>query len=393
MRQVVILGSTGSVGRQTLSVLREQAEHFALYALVAHSCVVEMVEQCIAFRPRYAILAHEPSARTLKKELLRNKIYDTKVLGTADVTGLVTDTVVTDVICATSGTACLEPMLRAAQAGKRLLISNKETLIIAGWLLREAAQQGAALIVPVDSEHSALFQVLGGVFANRDRKASQIILTASGGPCLRYPEEQLRLLTPTQAVMHPTWSMGRKISVDSATLMNKGLEVIEAAFLFDFPLNRIKVVIHPQSIVHSMVEYRDGSVLAQMSYPDMRVPIAFALAYPNRMASGVAPVDWAQVGQLTFEAVDHRRFPCLRLAYQAYEAGQTSVIALNAANEIAVHSFLNRQISFTQIVSLVTQAVEHFVTYRAVKSLDDILFVDQEVRRYVSDAVCTKAVV
>ena len=370
---VTILGATGSIGASTLDVLARHPERFRAFALTAHSGADALYEACLRHRPRFAVLSGAPEDRHLKgkfaqagSELLFGGEALEYVAGHSEADA---------VMAAIVGAAGLAPTLAAARAGKRLLIANKEALVMAGPIFMAIAKAAGAEVVPVDSEHNAVFQCL-----SNPRAVRKIMLTASGGPFRTAPAEKLRAVTPDEACAHPNWVMGRKISVDSATMMNKGLEVIEARWLFDIEPQRIEVLVHPQSIVHSLVEYVDGSVIAQLSNPDMRVPIAHALAHPERVDSGARPLELALLKNLSFEAPDERRFPCLPLAYAALRAGGTSPAVLNAANEVAVDAFLSRRLPFMSIASVIEGTLEQVASGRA-SGLEDVLAADAEARR------------
>ncbi|RPH41964.1 MAG: 1-deoxy-D-xylulose-5-phosphate reductoisomerase [Burkholderiales bacterium] len=347
MKRITILGATGSVGESTLDVVARHPDRFEVFALTARRSHERLLEQCLVHRPAYAVLS-EPGAAAALRAALAARGSRTEVLDGPEAAAQVASASETDlVMAAIVGAAGLEPTLAAARAGKTLLLANKEAIVMAGPVFLAAVREGGARVLPIDSEHNAVFQCLppdGGREGVR-----RIVLTASGGPFRSMDAARMAEVTPEQAVAHPNWSMGRKISVDSATMMNKGLELIEAHFLFDMPTDRLDVVIHPQSIIHSMVEYVDGSILAQLGNPDMRTPIAHALAWPQRIASGVSLLDLALHGRLDFERPDPVRFPCLRLAREALAAGAAAPCVLNAANEMAVEAFLERRIRFTDI--------------------------------------------
>ena len=358
MKQVLtILGATGSIGVSTLDVVARHPEKFEVFALAGHRQTAKLAEQCCSFRPRYAVVADEASAAELEQHLSLAGV-DTEVLhGSEALIDVATAAEVTGVMAAIVGAAGLPPTLAAAAAGKTIYLANKETLVVSGALFMETARRSGAQVLPIDSEHNAIYQVLpenytGSLHAHG---IQSIILTASGGPFLETDLSAFDRITPAQAVKHPNWSMGQKISVDSASMMNKGLELIEAHWLFNCPPEQLEVVIHPQSVIHSMVRYLDGSVLAQMGNPDMRTPIAYCLGLPERIDSGVGCLDFSRMGDLTFREPDFKRFPCLKLAYQAMHAGGAAPCILNAANEEAVAAFLNHQIRFTDIA----QVVEH----------------------------------
>jgi 1-deoxy-D-xylulose-5-phosphate reductoisomerase len=382
MQHISILGSTGSIGTSTLDVVSRHPDRFKIVALSANSQVDLLFRQCVQFKPRYAVLLAEDAASDLRRRV-REASLGTEVLsGIAALEQIVSLPEVDAVMAAIVGAAGLRPTLAAARAGKKILLANKETLVMAGNVFMEAVHASGAKLLPIDSEHNAIFQALprgfdGNMSANGVRR---ILLTASGGPFRNLPLSELDNVTPEQACTHPNWVMGRKISVDSASMMNKGLEVIEARWLFNAGADDIQVVVHPQSVIHSLVEYVDGSVLAQLGNPDMRTPIAFGLAYPDRIDAGVAPLDLFEVATLNFTAPDFERFPCLALAYQALRSGGTAPAVLNAANEEAVASFLDRQISFLSIPRVI-RAVLDELSVRDVVSLEDVLFADAEARQ------------
>ncbi|MGE5638674.1 MAG: 1-deoxy-D-xylulose-5-phosphate reductoisomerase [Clostridia bacterium] len=370
---VTILGATGSIGASTLDVLARHPGRFRAFALTAHSAAEPLLAACVAHRPRYAVLAGVEESRALKKTFAE---AGTELLfGAAALEEVAAHPDCHAVMAAIVGAAGLRPALAAARAGKKILLANKEALVMAGPVFVGAARAGGAQVLPVDSEHNAVFQCLSDT-----RFVRRILLTASGGPFRGVSSDKLRAVTPDEACAHPNWVMGRKISVDSATMMNKGLEVIEARWLFDVEPERIEVVVHPQSIVHSLVEYLDGSVLAQLSNPDMRVPIAHALAHPERIESGARPLDLALLKSLSFEAPDEQRFPCLPLAYAALRAGGSAPAVLNAANEVAVEAFLARRLPFTSIARVIEGTLAQLGAGRA-ETLEDVLAADREARR------------
>ncbi len=384
-QKITILGSTGSVGKSTLDVIARNPTKFEVIALTAHSNPEELARQCKLFNARMAVIS-DPRRESQLADALRD--VDSKAEAMSGPEALLdavahpdVDTVMASIV----GAAGLAPTLHAAERGLKLLLANKESMVIAGQLLISAARKSGARILPVDSEHNAVFQALPESFDLRHEAAleacgvDRIILTASGGPFLNTPAEELGNVTPDQACAHPNWDMGRKISVDSATLMNKGLELIEAHWLFGARPDQLEVLIHPQSIVHSMVCYRDGSVLAQLGTPDMRTPIAHTLAWPGRIDAGVEQLDLAQARDLTFVTPDTNRFPGLNLAYQAMKTGGVAPITLNAANEVAVECFLNGQISFDRIPGIVSKALEAG-SFNVVGSIGDIMAHDEEVR-------------
>ena len=357
MTRLAVLGATGSIGTNTLDVAARHPETFRVRAVAAGRDVEGLLAICQRYRPDRAALADEAAAARLRDRLAAEGLGDVEVsAGEAGVAALAADAEVDAVVTAVVGAAGLASSLAACEAGKTILLANKETLVVAGAAFMETARRSGARIVPVDSEHNAVFQGLPGGKASAPG-VERILLTASGGPFRDRDPGTLAAITPEEAVAHPNWSMGQKISVDSATMMNKGLEVIEACHLFDLPPERVDVVIHRQSLVHALVGYRDGSYLAQVGSPDMRVPIAYAMGYPGRIASGVELIDLAAAGRLDFEAVDERRFPCLRLAYQALRAGGGACAVLNAANEVAVGAFLDRRLRFDRIAAVIEEAL------------------------------------
>ncbi|OFA03535.1 1-deoxy-D-xylulose-5-phosphate reductoisomerase [Duganella phyllosphaerae] len=385
MQRITILGATGSIGVSTLDVLARHPERYAVYALSAHSRVDALAAQCIAFKPQRAVVGTAEAAGRLAA-LLRAANVNTEVeYGEAALCAISSAPEVDSVMAAIVGAAGLAPTLAAARAGKKILLANKEALVMSGQLFMDAVAESGAILLPIDSEHNAIFQAMpqfgGRMPAVRDAGAgvAKILLTASGGPFLTRDVATLEDVTPEQACKHPNWSMGRKISVDSATMMNKGLEVIEAHWLFGAPADRIEVVIHPQSVIHSMVSYVDGSVLAQLGNPDMRTPIAHALAYPERIASGVAQLDITEIATLQFHRPDYARFPCLALAFDALRAGGTAPALLNAANEVAVQAFLDRKIGFRQIDRVIAQVVDQ-LPHGAADSIDIVMAQDGAAR-------------
>ena len=356
---LTILGSTGSIGESTLDVVSRHPEKFRVFALAGHRQVDKLVAQCKQFRPEYAVVGDAGHAAELEKKLKQEGI-DTQVLyGSQALIDVASADEVSGVMCAIVGAAGLPSALAAAQKGKTIYLANKETLVVSGALFMETARQNSATVLPIDSEHNAIFQVLPRDYTGRlnEHGINSIILTASGGPFLNTDLSTFDSITPEQAVKHPNWSMGRKISVDSASMMNKGLELIEAHWLFNCPPEKLEVVIHPQSVIHSMVRYRDGSVLAQLGNPDMRTPIAYCLGLPERIDSGVGELDFGALSALTFQKPDFDRFPCLKLAYQAMNAGGAAPCVLNAANEVAVAAFLDKCIKFTDIAKVVAHCL------------------------------------
>ena len=356
---LTILGSTGSIGESTLDVVSRHPEKFRVFALAGHRQVDKLAAQCKQFRPEYAVVGDAGHAAELEKKLKQEGI-DTQVLyGSQALIDVASADEVSGVMCAIVGAAGLPSALVAAQKGKTIYLANKETLVVSGALFMETARQNGATVLPIDSEHNAIFQVLPRGYTGRlnEHGINSIILTASGGPFLNTDLSTFDSITPEQAVKHPNWSMGRKISVDSASMMNKGLELIEAHWLFNCPPEKLEVVIHPQSVIHSMVRYRDGSVLAQLGNPDMRTPIAYCLGLPERIDSGVGELDFGALSALTFQKPDFDRFPCLKLAYQAMNAGGAAPCVLNAANEVAVAAFLDKRIKFTDIAKVVAHCL------------------------------------
>src|SRR6267142_4313399 len=374
VKRLAILGSTGSIGASTLAVVERHPDRFEVTALSADRQVDRLLAQCLKFRPKYAALADAAAAEQLRVEVRAAGLKCEVLAGEAALAQIAAAPEVDAVMAAIVGSPGLASTLAAARAGKQLLLANKEALVMAGALLMDAVRASGAVLLPIDSEHNAIFQALPREFDGDFGRAGvkRLWLTASGGPFLRAARAQLAQVTPEQACAHPNWVMGRKISVDSATLMNKGLEVIEASWLFGFAPANIDVVVHPQSVVHSMVEFVDGSVLAQLGTPDMRTPLAYALAFPERVASGSDTLDFLTLGALTFEAPDYARFPCLRLAYDALRAGPTACVWLNAANEMAVDAFLARRLSFLGIAGVIEATLEQ-APLQAPHSIDEVL--------------------
>lgn len=380
---VVILGATGSIGASTLDVVTRHPERFRVVGLSANRDVERLAALCEQHRPEFAALADASHVRALEARLSAAGLNTRVLAGPQGLVELAELSGADVVMAAIVGAAGLQPTLAAVRAGKRLLLANKESLVMAGGLfMREVRERGVTLL-PIDSEHNAVFQCMPPDFS-RGLDAvgvSRVLLTASGGPFREMPQECLHAVTPDQACAHPNWSMGRKISVDSATLMNKGLEVIEAHWLFDVPATRIDVVVHPQSVIHSMVAYADGSVLAQLGNPDMRTPIAHAMAWPERVEAGVAPLDLVEVARLDFQLADQSRFPCLRLAYNALASGGTATAVLNAANEVAVGAFLERMLPFTAIPAVIEETMEALGSAPAA-DLDAVIAADQAAREH-----------
>jgi len=376
---IAILGSTGSVGVSTLDVVRRNPGKFRVEGLTANTSVESLAAQCREFRPRVAAVADEAAARSLAMELRAAGLPTDVVCGPPGLLAVAALAEAETVVAAIVGAAGLLPTMEAARAGKRLLLANKESAVMAGRLLMTMVREHGACLIPIDSEHNAVFQCLPGGAAGENSGVKGILLTASGGPFLELPLDALDDVTPEQACDHPNWDMGRKISVDSATMMNKGLEVIEACRLFGLGVDAVHVVVHPQSIVHSLVQYRDGSVLAQLGNPDMRTPIAHALAWPERIDSGVGPLDLFEVSRLDFRAPDEERFPCLRLAAEAAAADGAAPVWLNAANEVAVQAFLDRRIRFPAIAAIIESILAKCQS-PAPGDLDAILELDREAR-------------
>ncbi len=383
VRTLAILGATGSIGDSTLDVVARHPDRFVVAGLAAHRQWQKLAQLCRRFRPQLAALLDADAARSLERELEADGLPTRVVAGIDGLNAVASLAQADTVLAAIVGAAGLAPTLAAARAGKRILLANKEALVIGGAAFMEAVREGGATLLPIDSEHNAIFQCLPRDYARGHAAAGvrRILLTGSGGPFRKRPLTELAAVTPDEACAHPNWSMGRKISVDSATMMNKGLEVIEAHWLFAVPRERIEVVIHPQSVVHSMVEYVDGSVLAQLGHPDMRTPIAQALAYPDRVESGVGLLDLARQGALSFEPPDFDRFPCLGLAFDALDAGGTAAAVLNAANEIAVAAFLAGDARFTDIAAACGETLARVAT-QPVRTLDDALAADAEARAF-----------
>ncbi len=392
-RRLAILGSTGSIGVSTLDVVRRNPQSLQVVALSANAQVERMVRQCLEFRPRLAVMGNQRAAHQLRAELRAQGAGDIQVDGGVEaLAALAADPGSDTVMAAIVGAAGLLPTLAAAQAGKRVLLANKEALVMSGALFMEEVRRHGAELLPIDSEHNAVFQCLptsrrGGL---EEMGVTQIMLTASGGPFRELAADQLPLVTPEQACAHPNWEMGRKISVDSATLMNKGLELIEACWLFEALPSQVRVVLHPQSVIHSLVAYQDGSVLAQLGNPDMRTPIAHALAWPARIDSGVAVLDLPAVARLDFGEPDRVRFPCLELAEVAAGAGGAAPTVLNAANEIAVAAFLERRIRFTSIPEVIEKTMSEFPSPSA-PELEGVLALDREARACAAAWVARQA--
>ena len=378
MIRIAILGATGSIGHSTLDVIARNADQYEVFAVSGYQRLTELLEICKKFQPKLAAVP-EKEAIKFQAQLLAAGCKTQVVAGIEGLQILASTPEVDLVVAAIVGAAGLLPTLAAVKAGKRILLANKEALVMSGALFMDAVKTHQAVLLPIDSEHNAIFQCLPADFAKRsfaEQGIEKLLLTASGGPFRGWSKEALQAVTPTQAVAHPNWSMGQKISVDSATLMNKGLELIEACWLFNVQPQQIEVVVHPQSIIHSMVSYRDGSVLAQLGNPDMRTPIAHALAWPKRIPAGVNPLNLITSAALTFEQPDEAAFPCLKLARQAFEAGGTAPALLNAANEVAVAAFLEDRIRFTEIPQVISQVLD-LSSIHAANDLEFLLSEDQ----------------
>ena len=390
---VTVLGATGSIGLSTLDVIARHPTRYRVVALTANRQVDRLLEQCRAFEPEYVVLADVDAAEQMQKKLCEAGLQATVLSGVEGLETVASLEQTQQVMAAIVGAAGLRPTLAAAHAGKRILLANKEALVMSGKIFMDAVQENGAELLPIDSEHNAIFQSMPGTFSCAHSAdglttmgVQKILLTASGGPFRGMDQSQLESVTPDQACAHPNWSMGRKISVDSASMMNKGLEVIEACWLFNALPDQIQVVVHPESVVHSMVSYDDGSVLAQLGNPDMRTPIAHAMAWPERMTSGVVALDLFEVSQLNFERPDMERFPCLRLAYAAGKAGGTAPAVLNAANEVAVQSFLDEKIRFTEIPEIISQTVNNLAVEGG-ETLEAVLAADQSAREMATTLV------
>nr|WP_256737491.1 1-deoxy-D-xylulose-5-phosphate reductoisomerase [Pseudomonas sp. dw_358] len=370
VQRITVLGATGSIGLSTLDVIARHPDRYQVFALSGHSRLQELLGLCVRHRPQVAVVPDDQAAEWLTTGLRAEGLVTEVLVGEAGLCDVAAAPEVDAVMAAIVGAAGLSPTLAAVRAGKKVLLANKEALVMSGALFMQAVRDSGAVLLPIDSEHNAIFQCLPGDFGRGLEKVGvrRILLTASGGPFRRTPLAELAEVTPEQACAHPNWSMGRKISVDSASMMNKGLELIEACWLFDVRPEQVEVVVHPQSVIHSLVDYVDGSVLAQLGNPDMRTPIANALAWPARIDSGVAPLDLFAIARLDFEAPDEVRFPCLRLARQAAQAGQSAPAALNAANEVAVSAFLERRIRYPEIAGM----IEDVLNQQAVVPLADL---------------------
>jgi 1-deoxy-D-xylulose-5-phosphate reductoisomerase len=389
-QRIAVLGSTGSVGANTLDVIARHPDRFEVFALSASTQVDLMLQQCLQFRPALAAMAQESAGRALAARIESSGLPTRVLWGAAALDAIASHEQVDAVMASIVGAAGLSSCIAAARAGKKLLLANKEALVVGGELFLAAVKQGGATLLPIDSEHSAIFQSLPEDPSTWDARVEKIILTASGGPFRTREPASLRAVTPDEACAHPNWVMGRKISVDSATMMNKALEVIEARYLFGLAPERLQVVIHPQSVIHSMVQYRDTSVVAQLGTPDMRVPIAFGLAWPDRVASGAQPLDFGTLADMSFESLDSRghreRFPGLQLAFDALAAAPGTTAVLNASNEVAVAAFLDRRIRFDQIHS-VNLATLAGLSPSKTQTLQDLLALDAEARRTADTAI------
>ncbi len=391
-QKLTVLGATGSIGVSTLDVVARHPDRYEVIALTGNSRVEVLLDQCLQHRPRYAVAGHADAVAGLT-ERLRSAGLGTEVLaGPAALEQVAALSEVDMVMAAIVGAAGLEPTLAAVRQGKRVLLANKEVLVMAGALFMDEVRRCGATLLPIDSEHNAIFQSLPAGYAGDPARAgvSHILLTASGGPFLDASLERLRNVTPAEACAHPNWEMGRKISVDSATLMNKGLEVIEAHWLFNLPVEQIEVVIHPQSVIHSLVQYVDGSVLAELGNPDMRTPIAHAMAWPERIAAGVAPLDLPTIARLSFQQPDLLRFPCLALAFRALRSGGNAATVLNAANEVAVAAFLDGRLPFLAIAEIIAATLDA-VPVRPMADLAAILAEDAHARGVATELLASKS--
>ncbi len=379
--QITVLGATGSIGLSTLDVVSRHPDRYRVFALTGFSRIAELRALCVQHRPRYAVVSDEAQSIMLQDQLQRDGLTTRVLSGEGGLSEVAAHPEVDVVMAAIVGAAGLKPTLAAVRSDKRVLLANKEALVMSGALFMQALRDSAAVLLPIDSEHNAIFQCLPANYSQGLGAVGvrRVLLTASGGPFRDLAPELLADVTPEQACAHPNWSMGRKISVDSASMMNKGLELIEACWLFDARPHQVEVVIHPQSVIHSMVDYVDGSVLAQLGNPDMRTPIAHALAWPERIDSGVSALDLLQIGRLDFQAPDDLRFPCLQLARLAAQSGGTAPAMLNAANEVAVDAFLNRRIRFTEIASIIDDVLNREASVPT-DCLEDVLAADRQAR-------------
>jgi len=386
MQMITVLGATGSIGISTLDVIARHPDKYAVFALSAHTQINKLAEQCQQFNPKFAVVSDAVLADQLQAKLRACDCATEAIYGVDALCQVSSDAAVDTVMAAIVGAAGLVPTLAAVHAGKKILLANKEALVMAGGLFMQAVADSGSMLLPIDSEHNAIFQCLPtdyGTSSGADSGVEKLLLSASGGPFRGMSLEQMHSVTPDQACAHPNWSMGRKISVDSASLMNKGLELIEACWLFAVPEQSIEVVVHPQSIIHSLVQYADGSVLAQLGNPDMRTPIAHALAWPQRIESGVAHLDLFEIARLDFEKPDMRAFPCLAIARAAAQAGGDAATILNAANEVAVQAFLDQRIGFTQIAAVVKETLNRQAVSEP-ESLEAVQESDNQARLYSS---------
>lgn len=402
MKHLTVLGSTGSIGQSTLDVCRQHPERFNVVALAANKDVEAMFQQCTEFKPEYAVMADEEAARQLQTRLHADQLQNIQVLGGREALNQVAKLDQVDmVMAAIVGAAGLISALSAVKAGKVLLLANKEALVVSGNLFIQAAREHQATIIPIDSEHNAIYQCMPADFSSNfssgissdpeDLGITRLLLTASGGPFLNKPTDQLKDVTPEQAVAHPNWDMGKKISVDSATMMNKGLEVIEARWLFNAGPDKIQVVVHPQSVIHSMVEYADGSVLAQMGNPDMRTPIAHAMAYPQRISSGVKPLNLFDIARLDFVKPDFQQFPCLGLAFDALREKDSAPAVLNAANEMTVAAFLDNKIRFTDIAAVNAEVLSG-ISPETSESIEHLMDIDLQARSLAEKLIAKRSI-
>lgn len=382
-QSITVLGSTGSIGVNTLDVIAQHPEKYSIFALTGNRQLEKLASQCVEHNARYAVVNDADSAHRLTAMIAEKKAATEVLYGEQALEEVAADSQVDMVMAAIVGAAGLVPTLSAIKADKKVLLANKESLVMAGSIFMQALNRSEARLLPIDSEHNAIFQCLPNRYRHGDQSAvSKLILSASGGPFRTWTMQQMEAATPEQACAHPNWHMGSKISVDSASMMNKGLELIEARWLFDTPVDRIEIIVHPQSIIHSLVQYVDGSVIAQMGNPDMRTPIAHGLAWPERIDSGVPELDLCEIAKLSFEQPDRQRFPCLELAYHAASTGGDAPTVLNAANEVAVDAFLNRRIGFTQIAKVVEETLSQF-SFSEPESLQAVQYSDTRAR-----AVC-----
>ncbi|NTZ70252.1 1-deoxy-D-xylulose-5-phosphate reductoisomerase [Pseudomonas protegens] len=381
VQQITVLGATGSIGLSTLDVIARHPDRYQVFALTGFTRLAELLALCVKHEPRFAVVPEASAASRLQQDLRAAGLATQVLVGEQGLCEVASAPEVDAVMAAIVGAAGLRPTLAAVEAGKKILLANKEALVMSGALFMEAVGKSGSVLLPIDSEHNAIFQCMPADFSRGLSRVGvrRILLTASGGPFRQTPLEELEHVSPEQACAHPNWSMGRKISVDSASMMNKGLELIEACWLFDARPSQVEVVVHPQSVIHSLVDYVDGSVLAQLGNPDMRTPIANALAWPERIDSGVAPLDLFAIARLDFQAPDEQRFPCLRLARQAAEAGNSAPAMLNAANEVAVSAFLERRIRYPEIASIIDEVLTR-ESVVAVNELDAVFAADARAR-------------